>query len=119
VRSVPTAPVGVHRPQSPHMMCRPWRGRQWCPNRLGVVGAAARASGRRGHPAGQGVGERGRTEEPVDDEAAEFGTAAVFRGRGGRSTVGEDSGEVLRLGEEDRKVRHQLNRSKNRERHSP
>jgi hypothetical protein len=75
--------------------------------------------GRRGRPAGQGVGERGRTEEPVDGEAAEFGTAAVFCGRGGRPTVGEDSGEVLRLGEEDRKVRHQLNRSKNRGRHSP
>jgi hypothetical protein len=33
--------------------------------------------------------------------------------------VMEDSGEVPRLGEEDRKVRRRLNQSENRGRHSP
>jgi hypothetical protein len=60
------------------------------------------------------LGERGRIEEPISGEAAEASMAATFHGEGGRPAVGENSDEVLRLGEEDRKVRHQLNQSKNR-----
>jgi hypothetical protein len=56
-RPMPMMPVGTHRPRSPCAVRRPWHGHHWCPNQLGVAGAAARAPGRRGHPAGQGVGE--------------------------------------------------------------
>jgi hypothetical protein len=111
---VPATPVGAHQPRSPHDVCRPWRNRRRCPDRLCVAGEAARAPGRRGRPAEQGVGERGRIEEPIGGEAAEASMAATFHGEGGRPAVGENSDEVLRLGEEDRKVRHQLNQSKNR-----
>jgi hypothetical protein len=100
-------------------VCQPWRGRRRCPNGLCVAGEAARAPGRRGRPAGQGVGERERTEELVGGEAAESSMAAVFHGGGGKPVVMEDSGEVPRLGEEDRKVRRRLNQSENRGRHSP
>jgi hypothetical protein len=42
------------------------------------------------------------------------GGAAAFRSGGAHAAIGEDSGEVLRLGEEEREVRRQSNRSENR-----
>jgi hypothetical protein len=42
------------------------------------------------------------------------GGAAVFHDGGGQPTDGEDSSEVLRLGEEEREVRHRSNQSENR-----